>query len=82
MWIKRSDQTQLSGDDIPRSEITPQHVFENRRRILQAAGAAALGGLIGVHGEAFAAFASPDPKALKLAAKTNPKFVVTDKATP
>jgi methionine sulfoxide reductase catalytic subunit len=82
MWIKRSDRAQLSGDDIPRSEITPQHVFENRRRILQVAGAAALGSLIGVHGEAYAAFASPDPKASKLAAKTNPKIVVTDKATP
>ena len=39
MWIKRSDRIQLIGDDIARSEITPQHVFENRRRVLQAAGA-------------------------------------------
>ncbi len=81
MWIKRTDRIALSGDDIPRSEITPHPAFANRRRVLQAAGAAALGGLIGVHGEAFAAFASPDPKAQKLAAKTNPKFVVADSAT-
>ena len=81
MWIKRSDRGQLYGDDIARSEITPQGVFENRRRILQAAGAVALGSLIGVHGEAYAEYSSPDPKALKLGAKTNPKFVVTDKVT-
>ena len=81
MWIKRSDRGQLYGDDIARSEITPQGVFENRRRILQAAGAVALGSLIGVHGEAYAEYSSPDSKALKLGAKTNPKFVVTDKVT-
>ncbi|MFP3557641.1 protein-methionine-sulfoxide reductase catalytic subunit MsrP [Paraburkholderia sp. SIMBA_049] len=81
MWIKRSDRGQLYGDDIARSEITPQGVFENRRRILQTAGAVALGSLIGVHGEAYAEYSSPDPKALKLGAKTNPKFVVTDKVT-
>ncbi len=64
MWIKRNDRIQLVGDDIARSEITPQRVFENRRRVLQAAGAAALGGLIGTHGEvARAAYTSPDPKA-------------------
>ena len=82
MWIKRSDRTQLVGDDIARSEITPQHVFENRRRVLQAAGALALGSLIGVNGEALAAYSSPDPKAQKLMAKTNPKFVAPDKITP
>lgn len=85
MWIKRSDRTQLIGDDIARSEITPQRVFENRRRILQTAGAAgalALGSLIGVNGEALAAYSSPDPKAQKLAAKTNAKFVALDKITP
>ena len=82
MWIKRSDRTRLIGDDIARSEITPQRVFENRRRVLQAAGAVALGGLIGVSGEALAAYSSPDPKAQKLAAKTNAKFVALDKITP
>jgi sulfoxide reductase catalytic subunit YedY len=82
MWIKRSDRIQLIGDDIARSEITPQRVFENRRRVLQAAGALALGSLIGVNGEALAAYSSPDPKAQKLAAKTNAKFVALDKITP
>ncbi|CAD6557946.1 protein-methionine-sulfoxide reductase catalytic subunit MsrP [Paraburkholderia metrosideri] len=83
MWIKRSDRTKLTGDDIARSEITPQRVFENRRRVLQAAGAAALGGLIGTHGEvARAAYTSPDPKAGKLAAKTNTRFVALDQVTP
>jgi sulfoxide reductase catalytic subunit YedY len=82
MWIKRSERIQLSGDDIPRSEITPQPIFENRRRVLHAAGAAAMGGLIGVNGTALAAYTSPDGKAQKLAAKTNPSFVVPDKVTP
>jgi methionine sulfoxide reductase catalytic subunit len=84
MWIKRPGTSRLTGDDIPRSEITPQRIFENRRRVLQAAGAAALGGLIGVgaHEEAHAAFSSPDAKAQKLVAKPNPKFVVVDKPTP
>ncbi|MFM0607555.1 protein-methionine-sulfoxide reductase catalytic subunit MsrP [Paraburkholderia sediminicola] len=82
MWIKRSGRIQLIGDDIARSEITPQRVFENRRRVLQAAGALALGSLIGVNGEALAAYSSPDPKAQKLVAKTNAKFVALDKITP
>ncbi|CAB3688656.1 protein-methionine-sulfoxide reductase catalytic subunit MsrP [Paraburkholderia rhynchosiae] len=82
MWIKRSDRIQLTGDDIARSEITPQHIFQNRRRVLQAAGAMALGSLIGVNDEALAAYASPDPKAQKLAAKTDAKFVTLDKITP
>ncbi|MGE8332196.1 MAG: protein-methionine-sulfoxide reductase catalytic subunit MsrP, partial [Paraburkholderia nemoris] len=82
MWIKRSDRIQLIGDDIARSEITPQRVFQNRRRVLQTAGAVALGSLIGVNGEALAAYTSPDPKAQKLAAKTNAKLVALDKITP
>ncbi|MGF6481132.1 DMSO/TMAO reductase YedYZ molybdopterin-dependent catalytic subunit [Paraburkholderia sp. JPY419] len=82
MWIKRSDRIQLAGDDIARSEIAPRHVFENRRRILQAAGAMALGSLVGVSGEALATYSSPDPKAQKLAAKTNTRFVALDKITP
>ncbi|ONE39367.1 mononuclear molybdenum enzyme YedY, partial [Burkholderia pseudomallei] len=51
------------------------------RRILQAAGAAAAGGLVGAHGLALAAYASPDATARKLAAPTNPKFVVPEKVT-
>ncbi|AJY29201.1 oxidoreductase molybdopterin binding domain protein [Burkholderia thailandensis 34] len=81
MLIKKTLRAALAGDDIPRSEITPQAVFENRRRILQAAGVAAAGGLVGVHRLALAAYSSPDAKARKLAAPTNPKFVVPDKVT-
>ncbi|MDE1180715.1 protein-methionine-sulfoxide reductase catalytic subunit MsrP [Paraburkholderia sp.] len=82
MWIKRNDRIALYGDDIARSEITPQPVFENRRRILQAAGAAAMGSLIGASDDALAEMSSPDAKGQKLAARTNPKFVATDKVTP
>lgn len=81
MWIKPTQHADLSGDAIPRSEITPQAVFEQRRRFMQAAGAAAAGGLLGASAPAFAAYASPDPRAAKLAARTNPAFVVADKAT-
>ncbi|WP_255213727.1 protein-methionine-sulfoxide reductase catalytic subunit MsrP, partial [Burkholderia pseudomallei] len=51
------------------------------RRTLQAAGAAAAGGLVGAHGLALAAYASPDATARKLAAPANPKFVVPEKVT-
>jgi sulfoxide reductase catalytic subunit YedY len=81
MWIKRPFRTTLNGDNIPRSDITPRAVFENRRRVLQAAGVAVAGGLFGASRAAFATYASPDPHAMKLAAKTNPKFVVADKVT-
>lgn len=81
MLIKKTLRAALAGEDIPRSEITPQAVFENRRRILQAAGVAAAGGLVDVHRLALAAYSSPDAKARKLAAPTNPKFVVPDKVT-
>ena len=86
MWTKRSDRIALQGDDIAPSEITPKRVYEsqreNRRCVLRAAGAAAMGSLLGVSGEAHAVYSSPDAKGPKLAAKTNPKFVATDKVTP
>ena len=86
MWIKRSDRIALQGDDIAPSEITPKRVYEhqreNRRRLLRAAGAAAMGSLLGVSGEALAVYSSLDAKGPKLPAKTNPKFVATDKVTP
>ncbi|NAX10898.1 protein-methionine-sulfoxide reductase catalytic subunit MsrP, partial [Burkholderia pseudomallei] len=44
-------------------------------------GAAAAGGLVGAHGLALAAYASPDAAARKLAAPANPKFVVPEKVT-
>ncbi|MBR8296724.1 protein-methionine-sulfoxide reductase catalytic subunit MsrP [Burkholderia cenocepacia] len=82
MWIKRPLRNLLTGADIASSEITPRAVFENRRRVLQAAGLAAAGGLFGTSGAALATYASPDSRAAKLAAKTNPKFVAIDKVTP
>ncbi|MDD7791315.1 protein-methionine-sulfoxide reductase catalytic subunit MsrP, partial [Ralstonia pseudosolanacearum] len=33
----------LRGDDIPASEITPQHLFDQRRRLLAAAALGAAG---------------------------------------
>jgi sulfoxide reductase catalytic subunit YedY len=80
MWIKRS--AKLYGDDIPRSEITPQASFDNRRRLLQWAGGAAAGALLGESRFAHALAQAPDGKLQKLAATTNTRFVVTDKLTP
>lgn len=85
MWIKRSSRIILNGNDIAASEITPQTVYEQRRRLMKAAGALALGGVTGMFGgarDAFAEYASPDAKAIKLGAKTNTKFVALDKVTP
>ena len=83
MLIRTRQRAIVAGDDIPRSEITPRAVFEGRRRILQAAGAAAAGGLLGIASpRAFAEYRSPDPHAQPLAASTNPRFVVPDKVTP
>lgn len=84
MLIKREQRILLAGEDIAASEITPRAVFENRRRVLQAAGAAGLavaGGALGFSRVAFGEYASPNPKAQKLAAATNAKFVVPDKVT-
>lgn len=84
MWIKREQRIVLTGGDIAPSEITPREVFGNRRRLLYAAGAAGLvsAGGLGFMRAAFGAYATPDPKAQKLAAATNAKFVVPDKVTP
>lgn len=43
MWIRHSLRNLLTGADIAPSEITARAVFENRRRVLQAAGLAAAG---------------------------------------
>ncbi len=83
--IKRERSRLLTGEDLRPSEIAPRAVFENRRRMLQAAGVAGLaaaGGMLGLASQdARAEYASPDPKAMKLAAATNNKFVVPDKVT-
>lgn len=84
MWTKREQRILLTGEDIAANEITPRAVFENRRRVLQAAGAAGLaaaGGALGFSRAAFGAYASPNAKAQKLAAATNGKFVVPEKVT-
>ncbi|MGA7813310.1 MAG: protein-methionine-sulfoxide reductase catalytic subunit MsrP, partial [Caballeronia sp.] len=73
MFIKRNRP--LYGDDIASSDITPRSVFDNRRRVLRAAGAIAATGLVGVNGEAFATMTSSDAKGPKLAATPNTKFV-------
>jgi len=73
----------LLGLDIPASEITPKAFFEGRRKMLLGAlggaGAAALGAIPGL---ALAEQAPGDPKAQRLAAATNSKFVVMEKLTP
>ena len=70
----------LHGEDIPASEITPQHIFEQRRRFLAAAAMGAAGAALTpwASREAFAANA---PLA-KLAAKPNPAYTTVEKATP
>lgn len=80
MFIKRNSQ--LYGDDIKSCDITPRPLFENRRRILRAAGALAASGIVGMNDDAFALTTSPDAKGQKLAATTNPKFVAMEKTTP
>jgi sulfoxide reductase catalytic subunit YedY len=73
MLIKRSP----NGLDIPfPSEITPRAVFESRRAFIkQLAWGSMAGGM--PMGDAFA----QSPNAQKLAAKSNPAYVVMDKKT-
>jgi sulfoxide reductase catalytic subunit YedY len=79
MLIKRSQ----NGIDLPLpSEITPQAVYESRRKfIAQMAVGAAVGSSLWemANREAFAADA---PAAQKLAAKLNPAYSVMEKQTP
>ncbi|PNW89144.1 mononuclear molybdenum enzyme YedY, partial [Burkholderia pseudomallei] len=55
--IKKTLRAALAGDDLRRSESTPRGVLEHRRRMPQAAGAAAAGGRGGAHGRGRAACA-------------------------
>jgi len=80
MSIERIKQQR--GDDIAAGEITPQAVYEQRRRLMQLAGMGTVGGLLGWAGMADAEQVSPDAHAQKLAATTNPAYVVVDKPTP
>ena len=73
----------LRGDDIPASEITPQHIFEQRRRFLAAAAMGAAGATLApwASREALAANGANPPLA-KLAGKPNPAYTTVEKATP
>jgi sulfoxide reductase catalytic subunit YedY len=64
------------------SEITPQAVFEQRRRLMQLAGAGSAAALFGAALPARAQLASPDAQALKLVAHPNAAFRVSDTPTP
>ncbi len=80
MWIKRTLRTAIYGDDIVRSQITPQALFENRRQLILAS---ATGSLLSASGAALAAYDGPSiGNARKLAARTNARFVAADKMTP
>ncbi|MHA6886529.1 protein-methionine-sulfoxide reductase catalytic subunit MsrP [Ralstonia pseudosolanacearum] len=70
----------LRGDDIPASEITPQHLFDQRRRLLAAAALGAAGAALSPWAgrRAFAASAAP----ARLAAKPNPAYATVEKSTP
>ena len=77
MLIKRNS----SGSSAPReSEITPREVFESRRSFIKQLACGSIGGaaLLQMAGrEAFAQSASTQ----KLAAKTNPAYVIMDKTS-
>ena len=70
----------LRGDDIAASEITPQHIFEQRRRLLTAAALGAAGAALSPWAarQAFAA----NPALAKLAAKPNTAYTTVEKLTP
>ncbi len=70
----------LRGDDIPAGEITPQHIFEQRRRLLAAAALGMAGAVLSPWAarQAFAA----NPALAKLAAKPNPAYTTVEKPTP
>ena len=82
MWIMRNDTSQLFGDDIARSEITPRACSRTGGACCERGGRAGARGSVGVSGEALATMTSPDAKGQKLAANTNTKFVALDKVTP
>ena len=79
--MKRRD---ILGQPIPAAEITPREVFEQRRELIRAAAAGVFGTALTpwFSRAAFAATTSPNASASRLAAATNPQFVVMDKITP
>ncbi|AEG67819.1 protein-methionine-sulfoxide reductase catalytic subunit MsrP [Ralstonia solanacearum] len=70
----------LRGDDIPAGEITPQHIFEQRRRLLAAAALGAAGAALSPWAARQAIAANP--ALAKLAARPNPAYTTVEKPTP
>jgi sulfoxide reductase catalytic subunit YedY len=81
MAIKRFKD--LCGTGIPSSDITPEAVFRDRRRLMQWAGAASMSAALPSlwPNAAFAQMAQANSGAQKLAAKPNPAFQLSDKLT-
>ncbi|WP_424192774.1 protein-methionine-sulfoxide reductase catalytic subunit MsrP [Ampullimonas aquatilis] len=78
MLIKTASS--LDGSNIAASEITPRHVFENRRALLKLAVATAATPALAAWAQR-TAFAADGPNP-KLAAKPNGNYVALDKPTP
>ena len=72
------------GSPIASSEITPREVFEQRRTLIRAAAAGTFGAALAPFfaRNAFAQTSSPNAGSVRLSAKTNPQFVLSDKLTP
>ena len=72
------------GSPIAASEITPREVFEQRRTLIRAAAAGTFGAALAPFfaRNAFAETPSPNAGSVRLSAKTNPQFVLSDKLTP
>jgi methionine sulfoxide reductase catalytic subunit len=80
MWAKQS--TELRGERIASSEITPRAVFEQRRRLLQLIAGAAAAVLSGTSPLAQALTPVPPGASLpKLAARSNAAYSVTEPLT-
>ena len=79
MWIKTDNQ--LWGDDIPASDITPQGLFVQRRRLMTLAAAATAGTTL-TPWFARQALAARPSQGDKLAARANPAYATLEKTTP
>ncbi len=75
---------QIFGREIPASEITPRAFFEGRRAVMRAAAAGAFGAALTpwLTRTAFAATESAAAPGAKLAARSNPQFILMDRPTP
>jgi sulfoxide reductase catalytic subunit YedY len=71
------------GAAIAAGEITPREIFEQRRTLMRAAAAGAFGAALApwFARSAFAQAAASTPGAVKLAAKSNPQYLLKDKFT-